>query len=116
MKSVNRFAAVALGCCLFAAPALAQDSGGQPSHSIQNGNTTIVFQPADSSDLNMAMYNTWNGFAQAHPDIVRQLSHKPWMMANEGYLKRHPELEQFFEQHPDIQSAMVADPGNFLPV
>src|ERR1700722_14404973 len=102
MKSINRFAAVALGCCLFAAPAFAQSAaqsgaGSSPFGTIQNGNTTIVFQPADSSDLNMAMYNTWNGFAQAHPDIERQLSRKPALMSNDGYLKRHPDLANFFD-------------------
>jgi hypothetical protein len=114
--------AIALGCCLFAAPALAQNADtaqpaqGQVLGTVQNGNLTIVFEAANSSDINVGMYQAWDEFAQANTKIARQLTRHPSLLSDDNYLRRHPELAGFFGQHPDVKSAMIANPGNFLPV
>ncbi len=38
-----------------------------------NGNTTIVFEPANESDLEMGLLTRWSSFAQVHQKIAHQL-------------------------------------------
>jgi hypothetical protein len=95
----------------------AQSNGnGQVLGTVQNGNTTIVFQPANNSDLDMARLQTWSEFAQGNPRIAHALAYHPSLMNNDAYLKHHPELSTFFDQHPDVREAMASDPGNFVAI
>ena len=87
-------------------------AGGTPG-SVTNGNTTIVFERASSSDIDTQPLLTWGNFAIEHPGIARALAYKPSLMSDPGYLKKHPELSSFFEAHPEVREAMAANPGNF---
>lgn len=98
----------------FAAPSIAQE--GKTLGVVDNGNTQIVFQAANNSDLPMQQLQAWSGFANDHPDIARQLAYKPSLINNESYANKHPELAQFFSQHPDIRDAMAENPGNFVAI
>ncbi len=75
--------------------------------------TIIDFEPADTRDIHMKHLQIWDDFAQAHPRIASTLAYKPWLMNDPGYLARHPELNAFFQSHPDIKMAMAQDPGDF---
>jgi len=88
-------------------------AGGGVLGSVTNGNTTVVFEAANTSDINTQALTTWGGFAEEHPGIARALEYKPSLMNDPGYLKKHPELNDFFQAHPEVRSAMAADPGNF---
>jgi hypothetical protein len=89
-------------------------ANGQVLGTVQNGNTTIVFEPANNSDLDMARLQTWSNFAQDHPRIVHALANNPSLINNEAFLRHHPDLSAFFDQHPDVREAMQKDPGNFV--
>ena len=95
----------------FAAPAFAQE--GKVLGQVDNGRTQIVFQAADSSDLDMQKLQTWGSFASEHPDIARQLAYKPSLINSDSYMQQHPELGQFFSAHPDVREAMAENPGNY---
>ena len=95
-------------------PAPSQGSaGGGVLGSVTNGNTTVVFEPANTSDVDMKALTTWGDFATAHPSIARALAYKPALMDNPAYLNKHPELKAFFQEHPEVRDAMAANPGNF---
>jgi hypothetical protein len=79
-----------------------------------NGNTTIVFEPANESDLQMGLLTRWSSFAQVHQKIARQLGDKPMLIEDAGYLRKHPELEQLFQENPKLLAAMKRNPGNFV--
>jgi hypothetical protein len=79
-----------------------------------NGNTTIVFEPANDSDLEMGLLTRWSSFAQAHQNIARQLGNRPMLIDDAGYLRKHPELEKLFEDNPNLLAAMKRNPGNFV--
>ena len=95
----------------FAAPALA--APGQTLGTVVNGNTTIEFRAADTSDIDLAKLQTWNDFAADHSNIARELAYKPSLINSDSYLKKHPELESFFSAHPDIRTAMAENAGNY---
>jgi hypothetical protein len=99
---------------IFAAPSIAQD--GKTLGVVTSGNRTIEFQAANNSDLAMDKLQTWGSFASEHPQIANQLAHNNSLINSEAYAKKHPELAQFFSQHPDIKDAMAENPGNFVAI
>jgi hypothetical protein len=99
------------------APAPSQESGGgRVLGSVTNGNTTIVFQAANMSDIDRQALTTWGDFATAHPSIARALAFRPSLMNDSGFLNRNPQLRAFFQEHPEVRDAMAANPGNFNAV
>jgi hypothetical protein len=107
-------AAVALPLA-FAAPARAV-APGETLGTVVNGNTTIEFRAADTSDLDLAKLRAWSDFGAQHPNIARELAYKPSLINSESYLKKHPELESFFSAHPDIKMEMAENPGNYVAI
>jgi hypothetical protein len=91
-------------------------TGAQVLGTVAKGNTTIVFEAANDSDVHTRMLNTWDAYAQEHPGVANTLAYKPWLINDPAYLQRHPSLDQFFQQHPNIKVAMNADPGNFSAI
>jgi hypothetical protein len=113
---------VALG---FAPIAMAQDENSGVAQSepgradlgtVTSGNTTIVFAPAGASNIDAARLRTWGEFAQAHPNVAKELAYNSSLMHKESYLSKHPELAAFFEAHPDVSEAMAENPGNFVAI
>jgi hypothetical protein len=84
--------------------------------SVTNGNTTVVFEAANLSDIDSQAFLTWDSFAAEHPAIARTLAFKPSLMNDPGYLNKHPELKAFFQTHPEVQDAMAANPGDFAAI
>jgi hypothetical protein len=91
-------------------------AGGPVLGSVTNGNTTVVFEAANPSDIETRPLTIWDDFAAEHPEIARALAFKPSLMNDPRYLKRHPELNDFFEGHREVRDAMAADPGNFAAI
>jgi hypothetical protein len=98
----------------FAAPAIAQE--GKTLGTVTNGNTTIEFQAADSSDLDLQKLQAWSDFASQHPNIARELAYRPSLINSDSYTQKHPELGEFFSAHPDIREAMAENPGNYVAI
>ena len=99
------------------APAPSEASGGgKVLGSVTHGNTTVVFEAANPSDIDSQPLTIWDDFAEAHPTIARELAFKPSLMNDSRYLNRHPELNAFFQGHPEVRDAMAADPGNFAAI
>ena len=114
-----------LATLAFALPAMAQDensgpaqpeAGGPELGRVAQGNTTIVFAPANASDLDTNLLQTWGEFAEGHPKIAKALAYKPSLMNDHAYLSKHPELSGFFQEHPDVKEAMAENPGNYVAI
>ncbi|MGA2410925.1 MAG: hypothetical protein ABSG46_11130 [Candidatus Binataceae bacterium] len=121
---------LALGS-LLALPAMAQENAmprpdqsmmapapmNQPIATVANGNTIIQFNSAASNpDLDQENLQAWGEFAGAHPRVANTLAYKPSLINNPQYLNKHPELAQFFAEHPSVKDAMMEDPGNFVAI
>lgn len=91
-------------------------AGGNVLGSVTHGNTTVVFEAANPADINSQALETWDSFAEEHPDIARALASKPTLMDDPRYLKHHPQLSDFFDEHPEVRSAMAENPGNFAAI
>lgn len=112
MKRLSTLLIAAVVPVAFAAPSLAEE--GKVLGVVDNGRTEIVFKAADTSDIDMQKLQTWSSFANEHPDIARTLGYHPSLINNDGWVKKHPELAEFFAAHPDIREAMEEDPGNYV--
>jgi hypothetical protein len=93
-----------------------QKQNAKPFGAVQDGNTTIVFAPAHSRNIDTARLRTWDNFADTHSGIARALAYNPSLIDDPRYLKSHPDLDAFFQAHPDIKSAMSENPGNFAAI
>jgi hypothetical protein len=91
-------------------------SGGPLLGSVTKGNTTVVFEAANPSDLDSQALKTWDSFAEDHEEIARALAFKPALMDDQRYLQKHPDLDDFFQAHPEVRDAMQANPGNFAAI
>ena len=121
MASISIFIAVVV-----AIPAMMQEQksgatqsggGGEVLGTVVRGNATIVFGPAaDTRDIDMGRLRTWGEFAERHPKVANALAHKPSLIDDGAYLKKHPDLEVFFQAHPDIKGAMKENSGNFVAI
>jgi hypothetical protein len=111
---MNRLSTLLIAVALpvaFAAPSAAQE--GKTLGNVINGNTTTEFKAADTSDIDTQKLKTWNEFASQHPKVARELAYKPKLINDDGYAKKHPELDAFFSAHPDIREAMAKNPRNY---
>jgi hypothetical protein len=114
MKRTSTLLIAAVVPIAFAAPSVAQE--GRTLGTVVNGNTTIEFKAADSSDLDLQKLQTWSSFASEHPEVARELAYKPSLINSDSYTQKHPELAQFFSAHPDIREAMAENPGNYVAI
>jgi Na+/H+-translocating membrane pyrophosphatase len=114
LKKMKRLSTLIVAIALpvaLASTALAQE--GKTLGTVVNGNTTTVFKAAGPGGLDTAKLKTWNDFAAAHPKVASDFAHKPALINDAAYAKRHPQLGAFFSAHPDIRDAMAANPGNY---
>ena len=47
-------------------------------------------------------------------NMLRKLRDDPSLIKNDSWVKKHPELAEFFVQHPDIRDDMEENPGNYV--
>src|SRR6266403_1063577 len=66
----------------------------------QNPNPDLTRQQAAAMDQ----------FLDSHPDIDKTLQRNPWLVRNAEYLKEHPELQTFLNQHPEIREESAETP------
>ena len=111
-----------VGTLAFALPVMAQDEnsgamqpavGAESAQAVQQGNTTIVFKPAGTRNIDASRLRTWNEFAETHRGVAKELAYNSSLMNDRAYLTKHPQLDSFFQTHPDIRGAMAENPGNF---
>jgi hypothetical protein len=110
-----------LGTVAFVLPAVAQ---GQTSAAVRlgtgdavvQGNRTIVFAPAGTSNIDGSQLRSWGEFAETHPAIAKSLAYNSSLIDDGAYLLKHPELDSFCQTHLDIKDAMVTNPGNFVAI
>jgi len=124
MKILGKTLALGVLGSLLAFPVMAQESAPQQDAAestapiaVQNGNTTIEFQSAASNpDVDQRQLAIWGNFADAHPHVASALAYKPSLINDPSYLRKHPELTDFFASHPEIKEAMAENPGNFVAI
>jgi phage-related protein len=65
-------------------------------------------------DLTRGELATMDQFLDAHQDIDRTLQRNPWLARNAEYLKEHPDLAAFLDQHPGVKEEITENPKYFM--
>jgi len=65
-------------------------------------------------DLTRQQVATMDQFLDSHPDIDKTLQRNPWLIRNAEYLKEHPELQTFLNQHPQIRAESAETPDYLM--
>src|SRR5271156_1442296 len=55
-----------------------------------------------------------NGFLEKHPEIAEQLRKDPSLADNQNFLKNHPALQQFLQQHVGVRDQLEQNPNAFM--
>jgi hypothetical protein len=67
-----------------------------------------------NQDLNMSELQAFDQIATGNPSLARRLAANPRLVNSESFLKKNPELNDFFEKFPGSKERFLADPGNYL--
>ena len=77
--------------------------------------TEIDFLPASTAnDLNVQMLRDFGNVKQSDPKVATDIARNPEVVANSGYVSKHPSLHAFLEKYPDARNEIVSNPGNFV--
>jgi len=95
-------------------PALAQDSStAKVVGVVQNGNRTIIFERSNV-DLNLDQLSAFGQLTASDPALADKLARNPSLVNDDGFVNRHPALQQYFEKYPNAREDITANPGNYL--
>ncbi len=61
-------------------------------------------------DLSRREVAEMDQFLDSHPDVDKTLRANPWLVRNATYLKEHPELQTFLNQHPGLKEESAETP------
>jgi len=78
---------------------------------VVRGNTTIIFESAGTHGIDLNGLLKSDQFAEEHPKIATALAYRPSLINDSGYLKKHPELATFFQQHPILRMRWKKTPA-----
>jgi hypothetical protein len=105
-------------CVVAYAPfASAQTDTGTPPKvlgTLVKGNTTVEFEAATLAEKQKKQLQAWGDFAAAHPEVAREIAHKPGLLSNDDYVSKQAGLAELFSNNPGMRDAIVANPGNFV--
>ena len=106
--------ATATMVALLAFPAFAQESSsGNVLGVVQNGNRTIIFERSNAN-LNLDQLSAFGQLTASDPALANKLARNPSLVNDEGFVSRHPALQQYFEKFPNAREDITANPGNYL--
>jgi len=71
-------------------------------------------RPNPNPDLTRQEVAEMDQFLDSHPDIDKTLRANPWLVRNAVYLKEHPELQNFLNQHPGLREESSETPSYLM--
>ncbi|HKN00544.1 MAG TPA: hypothetical protein VJX23_08495 [Candidatus Binataceae bacterium] len=111
-RLVYVFATIAIVATM-SASAIAQEASPSVTGVVQRGNTTIVFQQTNAG-LNLDQLDAFSQVASSDPAMATKLARNPSLVNNEGFVSKHPALQQYLEKYPSAREDIAANPGNYL--
>ncbi len=117
MKYLAIFITLFGGVLLFASISIAQDSNQGSLGEVVKGNTAIVFEPANDSDLKGLTNHleAWQQFANDHPGIAGEVARHPHLVSSTDWVSKHSSLNNSLPSIPRYAKAITYDPGDYFP-
>ena len=96
-------ALLALAACFYLCkPAAAQSTPAQET------------RPVQDRDANRAELANFDRFLDSHREISEQLRKDPSLVDNREFVKNHPALQTYLQDHPGVREAIKQDPNGFM--
>jgi hypothetical protein len=65
-------------------------------------------------DRNRGEMASMDRFLDGHPEIAEQVRKDPSLLTNEQFVKQHPALQTYLQQHPQVRDEIAQNPNNFM--
>lgn len=75
---------------------------------------TLRAQEAGAQGASQSDISNFDVFLDAHADIDAQLRGNPSLLTNAEFLASHPQLENYLNQHPAVQTAIKENPSYLM--
>ena len=99
--------------CLLAASTLMPFCFGTPA-SAQSTPPAQSSRPVQDNDVTRQEMARFDQFLDNHREIADQLRKDPSLVDNPEYLKNHPELQTYLQDHPAVREAIKQNPNAFM--
>jgi hypothetical protein len=68
----------------------------------------------DDRDRGRPELAEFDRFLDSHREIAEQLRKDPSLVDNQEFVKNHPALLDYLQEHPDVRGAIKSDPNAFM--
>ena len=65
-------------------------------------------------DRNRGEMASMDSFLDGHPEIAEQVRKDPSLLTKEKFVKSHPALQTYLQQHPQVRDEIGENPNNFM--
>src|SRR5216684_1651822 len=66
------------------------------------------------NDTTRGELESFDRFADSHPEIGEQLRRDPSLVKNEEFVEKHPALQEYLQQHPGVREEITENPNGFM--
>ena len=74
----------------------------------------IISHEMTNEDLNTAELAAFDQVATSNLKMSRRLAANPHLVNSDSFLRRWPDLKNFFDKYPGSKERFLEDPGNYL--
>jgi hypothetical protein len=66
------------------------------------------------NDTSVHELESFDHFADSHPEISEQLSKDPSLVNNHEFVEKHPALQEYLQQNPGVREEISENPNRFM--
>jgi hypothetical protein len=91
----------------------AQNPQTMPTQNAQTAPTQNN-RPAQDNDINRQELANFDRFLDSHRETAEQLRKDPSLINNQEFVKNHPALQTYLQEHPAVRGAIKDNPNPFM--
>ena len=95
-------------------PAVREQLRQNPNSFMQEENRFDRREDDRNRDANRAELSNFDRFLDGHREISEQLRKDPSLVDNREFVKNHPALETYLQDHPGVHEAIKQNPNGFM--
>ncbi|MGA9510620.1 MAG: hypothetical protein WBV55_18510 [Candidatus Sulfotelmatobacter sp.] len=105
---------LAIAAVVVAAPVKTQSQNMQPQNMQSQKAQPQNMATPDRDDATRRQLASFDSFLDSHPEVAEQLRRNPSLINDQGFVEKHPQLQQYMQQHPEIREELSQNPNAFM--